>query len=126
MSRVKNRNTRQELVVRSVLHRLGFRFRLHRSDLPGTPDIVLPKFRVVVFVNGCFWHGHECPRGKLPNKNRDFWRAKIAKNQRRDQTNYRKLDEMGWTVLLVWGCELSSRERIIATAHHLKRRILAV
>ncbi len=123
MSRVKNRNTRQEVLVRSLLHRLGFRFRLHRKELPGTPDIVLPKYHVVIFVNGCFWHGHSCPRGKLPNKNRDFWKAKIEKNIERDRENYRKLQELGWNVVVVWSCETSSAAKLNVLGHRLIREI---
>lgn len=123
MARVKNRDTRQELLVRSLLHRLGFRFRLHRTDLPGSPDIVLPKHRTVIFVHGCFWHGHECPRGKLPSSNTEFWRSKIARNRDRDHAAERELEAAGWRVLVVWGCETSSVVKLTELGHRLVREL---
>lgn len=123
MSRVKNRNTRPEVLVRSLLHRLGFRFRLHRSDLPGTPDIVLPKYRTVVFVNGCYWHGHACSRGKLPDTNREFWRKKIDKNKARDAENRASLERLGWHVIVVWSCETLSVAKLTALGHRLAKQI---
>ena len=119
MSRVRNRNTRPELLVRSLLHRLGFRFRLHRTDLPGTPDIVLPKLHAVVFVNGCFWHGHTCGRGKLPESNRRFWETKIAKNIQRDRDNHAELESRGWHVAVVWSCETLSLIKLTELGHRL-------
>ncbi len=124
MSRVKNRHTRQELLVRSLLHRLGFRFRLHRRELPGTPDIVLPKHKVAFFVNGCFWHGHSCPRGRPPATNRRFWTEKVQRNTRRDRANYNALAELGWRPIIVWACETSSREKLERLGHRLAREIL--
>ncbi len=107
MSRVRNRDTAPEVAVRSMIHRMGYRFRLHARDLPGTPDIVLPRHKKVVFVHGCFWHGHEgCPRAKLPQTNAEFWRKKIETNVRRDRKVVEELAECGWQVLIVWGCEL--------------------
>ena len=107
MSRVRNRDTKPEMAVRSIIHRMGYRFRLHRSDLPGTPDIVLPRHRKVVLVHGCFWHHHKgCPRSKLPAERTSFWRDKIAKNQARDARVYRQLRRRGWRRLTVWQCEL--------------------
>lgn len=107
MSRVRNRNTAIEMVVRKLLHGMGFRFRLHRRDLPGTPDIVLPRHRKVIFVHGCFWHGHEgCTRGKRPASNTDFWNNKIDKNIERDQSACQKLCSFGWDILTIWGCEV--------------------
>lgn len=107
MSRVKGFNTEPERIVRSLLHKLGFRFRLHRKDLPGKPDIVLPKHRKVVFVHGCFWHGHEgCPRAARPATNREFWDAKLSRNIERDRRNLKELAEQGWKALVVWQCEL--------------------
>jgi len=100
------------MLVRSVLHRLGYRFRLHRSDLPGTPDIVLPKYGTVIFVNGCFWHGHDCPRGKIPETNRDFWEKKIEKNRTRDKENYRKIEELGWQTIIIWTCRIDTKDEI--------------
>lgn len=106
MSRVGGRDTKPELVVRSMIHRMGYRFRVHRKDLPGRPDVVLPRHRKVVFVHGCFWHGHEgCPRGARPTTNREFWDAKLDANERRDTENLRKLRRLGWEPLVVWECE---------------------
>lgn len=123
MSRVKNRNTRQELLVRSLLHQLGYRFRLHRTDLPGTPDIVIPKYSTVIFVNGCFWHGHDCPRGKLPQTNPSFWSAKIEKNRKRDQQNATSLESLGWHVVNVWTCETTSAAKLTELGHRLRNEI---
>ena len=123
MSRVKNRNTRQELLVRSLLHRLGYRFRVHRGDLPGTPDIVLPKYRTAIFVNGCFWHGHSCPRGRLPASNRDYWKAKINTNIARDRQNYKSLARLQWKTIVVWACETSSLVKLTDLGHRLAKQI---
>lgn len=113
MSRVKAENTKPEILVRKLLHRLGYRFRLHRKDLPGKPDIVLPKYRTVIFVNGCFWHGHNCPKGKLPETNTRFWEDKITTNQKRDQLNREKLEGEGWAVLTIWECQIKEKEKMI-------------
>ena len=106
MALIKGRNTKPEILVRQMLHRLGFRFRLHRKDLPGTPDIVLPKYRTAIFVSGCFWHGHDCPRGKRPADNADFWNTKIDKNIQRDERTRKELEGLGWRVLVIWTCSL--------------------
>mgnify|MGYP000863008343 CR=1 FL=1 len=106
MSRIKGKNTKPELVVRRLLHRMGYRFRLHRKDLPGKPDIVLPKWRTAIFVHGCFWHGHECPRGSTPASNVEFWSEKIRRNKERDQRAVSALGNAGWQVLTLWECEL--------------------
>ena len=105
MSSVKNKNTKPEVMVRSLFHKNGLRFRLHRKDLPGSPDIVLPKFKTVVFVHGCFWHGHECPKGKRPATNTEFWNEKLNKNLNRDKANYSALRKAGWNIELIWECE---------------------
>ena len=112
MSRVKNRDTSPEKLVRSLLHGLGFRFRLHHKKLPGHPDIALPKHQKVIFVHGCFWHGHECPRGKRPSSNKDFWNEKIGKNRRRDRQALTDLKEGGWNTLVVWQCETRDAESL--------------
>jgi DNA mismatch endonuclease (patch repair protein) len=106
MRRVRGKNTRPEMLVRSIAHRLGFRFRLHRSDLPGKPDLVFPKYRAVVFVNGCFWHGHDCRRGRRPSSNQAFWDAKLEENAARDRRAEESLRALGWRVLVLWECEL--------------------
>lgn len=112
MRAVHGKNTAPELFVRSTLHRLGYRFRLHRSDLPGTPDIVFPVRRTVMFVHGCFWHGHSCPRGNLPSTNRAFWQRKITANRARDSRAQKQLRKVGWRVLTVWECETRNQRRL--------------
>jgi len=117
MSRIPGRNTSPEVLVRSLLHRRGYRFRLHRKDLPGTPDIVLPMYATVIFVNGCFWHRHRgCKFAYSPKSNSRFWRKKFRANVARDRRVKRELQEMGWKVLYVWECELRKPERV---AHEL-------
>lgn len=116
MSRIRGRDTRPERLVRSHLHRAGLRFRLHGAKLPGRPDLVLPKYATVVFVEGCFWHGHRCQKGRIPGTNSMFWASKIATNQARDQRNQRALRRIGWRVLRVWECQLAkaaTRERVL-------------
>lgn len=106
MRKVKQRDTAPEKAVRSLLHRLGYRYTLHRKDLPGTPDIVFSRRRLVIFVHGCFWHGHDCRRGRLPKTRLDYWAPKIANNQARDLRKEHDLAELGWRVATVWQCEL--------------------
>lgn len=106
MARVRNRNTSPEIAVRKLLHRKGYRFRIQRRDLPGKPDIVLGKYRTVVFVHGCFWHGHRnCPRAARPKSNVDFWNRKLDKNMRRDLEVYKELQSLGWRILIIWQCQ---------------------
>ncbi|MDT5293498.1 MAG: mismatch endonuclease, patch repair protein [Acidobacteriota bacterium] len=106
MARVKGRDTKPERIVRSLLHRLGYRFRLHRKDLPGKPDIVLPKHGKVVYVHGCFWHGHPaCPRAARPTSNVEFWNTKLDGNIARDTAAQKALVKLGWRYLVVWQCE---------------------
>lgn len=112
MKSVGTRNTGPEIVVRKVLHALGYRFRLYRNDLPARPDIVLPGRRKVVLVHGCFWHGHGCAKGRLPKSRLDYWRPKIAENKKRDRRNVGKLRSLGWKVLVVWQCETKSPEKL--------------
>jgi DNA mismatch endonuclease, patch repair protein len=107
MRRVKGRDTGPELVVRKALTALGARYRLHRKDLPGHPDIVLPGRRLAIFVHGCFWHGHDCARGaRVPKANRDYWVEKVARNRARDVASQSALAERGWRVAVIWECEL--------------------
>lgn len=107
MAQVKGRNTRPEKVVRSLLHRMGYRFRLQRKDLPGKPDIVLPKYRAAIFVHGCYWHRHDCPNGRrLPKSRLDFWLPKLEGNRERDIQKQALLREQGWNILVIWECML--------------------
>ena len=114
MSNIRGKNTKPELIVRKFLFSKGLRFRLHRKDLPGSPDIVLPKYKTVVFINGCFWHGHDgCKYYRLPKSNVDFWETKITNNKNRDVLNEIKLKDLGWKVIRIWECEIrrkSSRQ----------------
>ncbi len=106
MSRVRSGDTGPELRVRKLLHALGFRYRLHSESLPGKPDIVLSKFKKIVMVNGCFWHQHKnCPRASLPFTRLEWWRAKLRRNQARDQTVIRRLRSLGWSVCVIWECQ---------------------
>ena len=116
MAKVRTKNTKPEVRLRSYLHRLGFRFRLHRKDLPGKPDIVLPKYSTVVFVHGCFWHGHDCRKGRLPTTNVEFWETKISKNQARDAQAVGKLKKLGWNVWTVWECRLQEDAEALVAA----------
>lgn len=118
MSSVRSQNTKPEKIVRSTLHRLGFRFRLHSSHLPGKPDIVLPRHGKVIFVNGCFWHQHQgCPKAKRPKTNRLYWNAKLDRNIARDLENYESLASRSWRSLVIWECETKQR-------HQLERKLL--
>lgn len=113
MQAVKGRDTTPERVVRSLLHRLGCRFTLHRADIPGKPDIVMPARKRVVFVHGCFWHGHTCAHGRRkPATNAAYWRAKIARNRERDQRAASALRRVGWRVLIVWECQTLNPARL--------------
>lgn len=107
MSRIHSVSTKPELKLRYALWLLGFRYRVNDKKLPGKPDIVLPKYRTVVFVHGCFWHGHKgCSTSHIPDTNKDFWTAKITRNQQRDQEVWRQLEANGWAVIIVWECQL--------------------
>jgi len=113
MRAVKSKNTAPERMVRSLLHRWGFRFRLHRRDLPGNPDIVFPGRKCVIFVHGCFWHGHDCRRGsRSPQSNIDYWRTKIARNVERDRRHLVELVDRGWRACVVWECEIRDPETL--------------
>ena len=121
MSLIRGRDTKPEIVVRRVLHRLGYRYRLHCRDLPGRPDIVFRKIRKVIFVHGCFWHRHgdpNCRLARLPKSRLDFWEPKFAANTERDAKNQKALKDAGWTVLLVWECELGDSEQLENKLRH--------
>lgn len=111
MSGIRGKDTKPELQIRKGLHARGFRYRLHDKRLPGKPDVVLPKYNAVIFVHGCFWHGHDCHLFKWPMSNRAFWRKKITRNQEKDAESYTRLKEQGWYILTVWECVLKGRER---------------
>lgn len=113
MQNGKTKNTAPEIKLRSLLHKNGFRFRVNRKDLPGKPDIVLPKYRAVIFVHGCFWHGHDCPRGQRPQTNADFWNQKIDRNVIRDKSDVSLLESLGWRVLIVWECEIKKKNEAV-------------
>jgi DNA mismatch endonuclease, patch repair protein len=115
MGRIKGRDTKPEILVRSLVHRMGYRFRVHRRDLPGNPDLVLPLRSKVIFVHGCFWHGHKrCPRSKRPTTNEDFWNDKLDKNIARDKRFQKQLAGLGWKTLVVWQCETKNIPRLLS------------
>ena len=109
MRKIHTKNTTPELKLRSLLHRNGFRYSLNRKDLPGKPDIVLPKYKKVIFVHGCFWHGHNCNRGHRPTTNEEFWNKKLDLNILRDKKVIEELEEMGWKSMVVWECEIKKK-----------------
>lgn len=113
MATIRKTNTKPELIVRRLAHRLGYRFRLHRRDLPGTPDLVFPGRKKVIFVHGCFWHRHGCDAGrKHPAKNLQYWAPKLQRNQERDTRNLAALDEAGWRSLVLWECQLGDLDAV--------------
>lgn len=112
MRRVKSKNTTPERLVRSVAHAMGYRFRLHYRKLPGNSDIVFPARKKVIFVNGCFWHGHACRRARMPESNREFWQSKISRTVARDGKNRRALRMLGWKWLVIWECGLKDRSKL--------------
>jgi DNA mismatch endonuclease (patch repair protein) len=129
MRQVKGKDTTPELAVRKALTKLGARYRLHRKDLPGHPDIVLARRRLALFVHGCFWHGHDCARGaRVPKQNRDYWLGKVGRNRARDAANREKLEALGWRVETIWECELKDaaalhqRLELILQCHRGKPR----
>lgn len=115
MSRVRGKDTKPELIVRRIAHRLGFRFRLHRSDLPGRPDLVFPARRKVVFVHGCYWHRHDCKKTTTPKSNIEFWLKKFDDNVARDMKNLNDLAKGGWDAMVVWQCETESTNELADT-----------
>ncbi|MAE59743.1 MAG: very short patch repair endonuclease [Planctomycetaceae bacterium] len=113
MGRIHSRNTKPELTLRKMLYRMGYRYRLHRADLPGSPDIVFPGRRKVIFVHGCYWHRHRCRRGRsMPTTRIAFWDEKFTRNRERDRTARRRLRRSGWAVLVVWECQLRDLDRV--------------
>jgi DNA mismatch endonuclease (patch repair protein) len=118
MRRVRSKDTKPELIVRRLAHRMGYRFRLHSSNLPGSPDLVFPRFGSVVFVHGCFWHGHSCEAASLPSSRVEYWEAKRSRNKARDRKSARELRRLGWKVLTVWECQTRNPEKV---ARRLRR-----
>lgn len=115
MSRIRSKNSKVELAVRSLAHRMGYRFRLHRKNLPGKPDLVFPGRKKAIFVHGCFWHWHpdpNCKRARMPKSRQEFWKPKLEGNRRRDRENRKKLSDLGWEVLEIWECEVGDLEKI--------------
>lgn len=112
MSGIRSKNTKPELIIRKGLFAKGLRYRLHDKKLPGKPDLVFPKFRVVLFINGCFWHGHACDLFKIPSTNRDFWESKIGTNQANDAKNKELLLAAGWRVVTIWECAIKGKRRL--------------
>ena len=112
MSGIRGKDTKPELLIRHALHAKGFRYRLHAPNVPGKPDMVFPKFRAVVFVHGCFWHGHDCPLFRLPGTRTEFWKTKIERNRTRDEEVAATLSESGWRRLVVWECALKGRGKL--------------
>lgn len=130
MSRIRSKATKPELLARSWLWHHGYRYRLNVKSVPGKPDIVLRRYRTAIFVNGCFWHGHEeCGIYKVPKSNTDFWVAKITRNKERDQCNYKELHEAGWNVIVVWECQLKKgciEDTMRSVEHSLSQNILNI
>lgn len=121
MAAVKQKDTKPEMVVRRFLHRIGFRYRLHNSGLPGKPDLVLPRYKSVIFVHGCFWHGHtdvSCRLSRIPKSNIDFWKKKISINQTRDERIINELHALGWRVFVIWECQVND-ESVLKTLVNL-------
>ena len=120
MSAIKSKNTKPEIAVRKLLYSMGYRFRLHRKDLPGSPDIVLPKYKTVIFVHGCFWHRHEnCKYASTPKTRSEFWESKFEGNIKRDKINQTNLIKLGWKIIIVWECDLKK-------THYLKDLFLKI
>jgi DNA mismatch endonuclease, patch repair protein len=123
MALIRSGDTKPELAIRQVLHRLGYRYRLHDKGLPGRPDLVLPRYRTVVQVRGCFWHGHTCHDGHLPKSRHEYWVPKLAGNVRRDRRNDRALRRMGWNVVGVWECQCMSKGKLAVQVKRILRQL---
>ncbi|MEA3429115.1 MAG: DNA mismatch endonuclease Vsr [Thermodesulfobacteriota bacterium] len=124
MSRIRGKDTKPEITVRSMLHRMGYRFRLHRKDLPGKPDIVLPKYNTVIFVHGCFWHRHKgCKYAYTPKSRAKFWKDKFAGTVKRDKLHLKQLKENGWEVFIVWECETKDMNRLKNIINKISQKI---
>ena len=120
MSNIRGKDTKPEMVVRRLVHRMGYRFRLHRADLPGKPDLTFPRLRKIIFVHGCYWHMHNCPYGSVvPKTNAEFWQTKRRANVKRDRKHLKNLRKLEWTTLVVWECETHSVKQ-----HRLRTRVI--
>ena len=116
MSKISGKNTKPELKLRSALHKKGFRYRLHSKNLPGKPDLCFPKYKTVIFINGCYWHRHDCKKGRsMPSSNIEFWQKKFETNVERDIKNISELERQGWNVIIAWECELKNIQRVVDT-----------
>jgi len=124
MSRIRGKDTKIELIVRHALYSGGFRFRVCPGYLPGKPDIVLPRYKTAIFIHGCFWHGHDCKKAKMPKSNKGFWRDKIVQNKRRDQKAAKALRKMQWSVITIWECNLGKRLNFLIKKLKNKRQLL--
>lgn len=113
MASIKSKDTKPEITVRKILHQLGYRFRLHKRDLPGRPDIVLPKHHKIILVQGCFWHGHNCAIASSPKSNNGYWQPKIAMNRARDARNKIELEKLGWRILELWECDIRNNRDLL-------------
>ena len=125
MTNIKSKNTIPELQIRSILHINGFRFRLHRKNLPGTPDIILPKYKTAIQVRGCFWHKHDCRLFSMPKTKKTFWETKLKKNKIRDKKNDRLIKKMGWKLIVINECMMGSKKRLRQTYSKLINRLVA-
>jgi len=115
MSRVRGKNTRPEMIVRRRIHAMGYRYRLHRRDIPGTPDLAFPSRKKAILIHGCFWHRHPdptCKLARMPKSRLDFWGPKLGENRRRDENNLKRLEKLGWKILVVWECEIRHKEQL--------------
>jgi DNA mismatch endonuclease (patch repair protein) len=112
MSKVRSKDTKPELTIRYIIHKAGYRYRLHKKSLPGKPDLVFASLRKIINVNGCFWHGHSCKAGRIPKSNVQFWINKIEANKARDRKNMRKLNRLGWSVKTIWECQTKDEVRV--------------
>ncbi|MBI3089617.1 MAG: DNA mismatch endonuclease Vsr [Candidatus Tectomicrobia bacterium] len=113
MARIRSTDTTPEMTVRRLLHRMGYRFRLHVRDLPGRPDIVLPKYKTAILVHGCFWHGHRCKDGRRPKSNMGYWNGKLDRNKNRDKINKQRLRRAGWKPVVIWACQCTEEDRLM-------------
>lgn len=123
MSKISGTETKPEILVRKYLFGKGFRFRKNDKRLPGRPDIVLPKYKTVLFIHGCFWHGHHCKAGKLPETNKEFWGNKINSNIERDKKNQYKLEKLGWKIIIIWQCKLKNKKMMTKKLKEIEQKI---